>query len=161
VMCVGVPSRPGDAVCQEPRIGIAGSADHDVPCTGEPPDGCATPIVLDATAVAAARPLQLATFDVPLDRMGHYEVEIGEVGLPNGYLTSLHAGLAEDDPSDFWMVEAIRLEVRPADPARPRFGNVYERPLVEGVEDATVWLVFDVTEVSPGAVLHVVDVDVR
>jgi len=161
VMCIGIPDGPGDAVCQEPSIGIAGGANHDVPCTGEPPEGCATPIVLDPEAVAAAHPLQLATFDVPLDHIGHYEVRVGEVGLPNGYLDVARAGVAEERPIDFWMDEPIRLEIRPSDPDRPPFGNVYDRGTVEGVEDASVWLVFDVTEVSPGAVLHLVDIDVR
>jgi hypothetical protein len=59
------------------------------------------------------------------------------------------------------MDEPIRLEVRPTDPSRPPFGNVYERGTIDGVEEATVWLAFDVTEVSPGAVLRLVDIDVR
>ena len=71
------------------------------------------------------------------------------------------AAIADERPTDFWIDEPIRLELRPSDPTRPAFGNVYERGTIEGVEDATVWLVFDVTEVSPGAVLHLVDVEVR
>ena len=161
VMCVGIPNGPGDAICQEPAIGIASGANHDVPCTGEPLEGCATPIVLDPDAVAAARPLQLATFDVPLDHIGHYEVQVGEVGLPNGYLDVARAAVADERPTDFWMDEPIRLEVRPTDPSRPPFGNVYERGTIDGVEEATVWLAFDVTEVSPGAVLRLIDIDVR
>ena len=92
VMCIGVPDGPGDAVCQEPFISVQGDASHDVPCTGEPPEGCATPIALDPAAVAAARPLQLATFDVPLDHVGHHEVKVGDVGLPNGYVDRVAGG---------------------------------------------------------------------
>jgi hypothetical protein len=36
-----------------------------------------------------------------------------------------------------------------------------ERPLVAGVEQATLWLVFDVTEASPGAVLRLADIVVQ
>jgi hypothetical protein len=161
VMCIGVPDGPGDAACWEPFISVQSAVSHDVPCAGEPPDGCATPIALDPEAVAAARPMQLPAFDVPLDHLGHYEIEVGEVGLPNGYIDELRAAVAEERPADFWIDEPIRLEVRPKDPSRPPFGDVYARGRTDGVEDATVWLVFDVTEASPGAVLHLVDIDVR
>ena len=161
VRCIGIPNGPDDASCWEPFIGVQSMVNHDVPCPGEPPDGCPSPIVPDAAALAAARPLELAVLDIPIDRLGHHEVKIGEVGLPNGYVTTLQAALAEDRPTDFWIDGDVRLELRPADPDRPPFGNVYERGTIEGVEDATVWLVFDVTEVSPGAVLHVVDIEVR
>jgi len=161
VSCIGIPNGPNDAACQEPFVEIRGGANHDVPCEGEPPDGCATPIVLDPEAVAAARPLRLAAFDIPLERLGHHEVEVGRVGLPNGYVTELQAAVGDAHPTDFWVGDAIRLELRPTDPDRPPFGNVYERGTIEGVEEAGVWLVFDVTELSPGAILRVVDIAVR
>ena len=83
------------------------------------------------------------------------------MGLPNGYLDTLRADVADPRPTDFWLDDPIRLDLRPDDPSRPPFGNVYERGTVEGVEGASLWLVFDVTEVSPGAVLRLVDIDVR
>jgi hypothetical protein len=159
VTCVGVPHGPDDAVCQEPTIGLIDNIDHDVPCTGEPPEGCPSRIVPDPAAVAAARPLEIATLDVPIVGIGHQEVELGEVGLPNGYVTQLAATIVNDQPADFWVEDGeIHLELRPADPARPPFGNVYQRPLVDGVETASVWLEFDVSEASPGAVLHLADI---
>ena len=90
-----------------------------------------------------------------------HEVKVGDVGLPNGYVTALRAAVGDTHPTDFWLDEPIRLELRPSDPSRPPFGSVYDRGTVEGVEDASVWLVFDVTEVSPGAVLRLTDIDVR
>jgi hypothetical protein len=158
VVCVGVPGGPGDAVCQEPRLAIATNVDHDVPCSGEPPEGCPSPIVPDPAAVQAARPLRLPALVVPIEGLGRHEVELGRVGLPNGYVTRLDATIVNDQPTDFWITSWIRLELRPEDAARPPFGNVYMRPLADGVEDATAWLVFEVTEASPGAVLELADI---
>lgn len=158
VVCVGVPRGPGDAVCQEPRLAIATNVDHDVPCSGEPPEGCPSPIVPDPAAVQVARPLRLPALDVPIEGLGHHEVELGRVGLPNGYVTRLDATIVNGQPTNFWITPAIRLELRPEDAARPPFGNVYMRPLVDGVEEATAWLVFEVTEASPGAVLKLADI---
>ena len=54
----------------------------DVPCTGEPPDGCPSPIVPPTGAAArGARALRLATLDVPVGEVGHHEVEIGTGGF--------------------------------------------------------------------------------
>ena len=161
VVCVGVPAGPDDAVCAEPHLATTSNVSHDVPCTGEPPAGCPSQIVPDAVATAAARPLLVASLDVPINGTGHREVEVGTVGLPNGYVTQIGASVVNDQPADFWISGGIRLDLRPADATRPPYGDVYERPLVAGVEQATLWLVFDVTEASPGAVLHLADIVVR
>jgi hypothetical protein len=158
VVCIGVPHGPDDAVCQEPRLAIATNVDHDVPCTGEPPEGCPSPIVPDPAAVQAARPLRVPALVVPIEGLGHHEVELGRVGLPNGYVTRLDATIVNDQPTDFWITPEIRLELRPEGDARPPFGNVYMRSLVDGVEEATAWLVFEVTEASPGAALKLADI---
>ena len=157
VMCFGVPAGPDDAVCSEPRLAVSSGVSHDVPCTGEPPDGCPSQIVPDSAATAAARPLKLATLDVPVGALGRYEVKVGEASFPNGYVTTLDAKVVNDQPADFWITGGIELDLRPADATRPPFGDVYMRPPVGGVERATLWLVFTVTETSPGAVLHLAD----
>ena len=148
--------------CQEPSIGIAGGANHDVPCTGEPPEGCATPIVLDPEAVAAARPLQLATFDVPLDHVGHYEVQVGDVGLPNGYLdvAARRRGGRASDRLLAGRADPPRAAARRTRAARRSATSTSAGPS-RASRTPSVWLVFDVTEVSPGAVLRLVDIDVR
>ena len=161
VMCIGVPDGPGMRSARSRSSGSRATRATMSRAPATPPEVCATPIALDPAAVAAARPLQLATFDVPLDQVGHHEVKVGDVGLPNGYVTALRAAVGDTHPTDFWLDEPIRLELRPSDPSRPPFGSVYERGTVEGVEDASLWLVFDVTEVSPGAVLRLTDIDVR
>jgi hypothetical protein len=161
VECVGVPTTADDAVCGEPHLAVASTVSHDVPCAGEPPAGCASPIVPDPAAVAAARPLRLPTLDVPIDAIGHHELEVGAVGLPNGYVTRIDARVVNDQPDDLWIRGAIHLELRPSDPTHAPFGDVYERPLYPGVEEAILWLVFDVTEASSGAVLHLADLVVE
>lgn len=160
VDCVGIPSGPDDAVCQEPRLTVVSQVDHDVPCAGEPPDGCPSPIVPDAAAVALSKPLQVPRVDVPIDAIGHREVKVGDLTVPNGYVSAVEARVVNDQPTDFWISDTILLDLRP-DPGRPPFGNVYNRPLVDGVEHAELWLVFDVSEASPGAVLHLADVVAR
>ena len=160
VTCVGVPDGPDDWVCQEPRLGVGSAVSHDVPCPGEPPDGCPSQIVPDGAASAASKALQVAALDVPIDGIGHREVKVGDVTLPNGYVSVLDARVVNDQPDDFWIGGTILLELR-SDPGRPPFGNVYERPLVPGAEHAELWLVFDVTEASTGAVLHLADIVAR
>lgn len=161
VWCVGIYGG-GDLVCnKDASIGIGGGIDHDVPCTGEPPAGCATLPPTPRPAVQAiARPLRVASLDVPLDHLGLYEIEIGEAGLPDGVLTTRSATLADPKPDAFWIADGILLEVRPVDPARPPVGSIYREPF-DGVEPVRVFLVFDVTEVSPGAVLQVRDLVVE
>jgi hypothetical protein len=54
----------------------------------------------------------------------------------------------------------VRLEVRPEDPARPPIYSRYREPF-DGVEPVRVFLVFEVTELTPGAVLRVRDIVVE
>jgi hypothetical protein len=161
VLCIGVPAGPDDAACIEPTLAITSAVSHDVPCAGEPPDGCPSAIVPDQAALAESRPLRIAALDIPIDGIGHKEIRVGGVLLPNGYVTSVDARIVNDQPDDFWLQDSISLDLRPDDPGRPPFGNVYERALVDGPEPATLWLVFDVTEAEPGAVLHLANIVVE
>jgi len=158
VTCIGIPDGPGDWVCQEPRLDLETHVDHDVPCDGPEPDDCPRQIVPDPAAVAAAHPLHVPRLDIPVDTVGHREIKVGDVTLPNGYVTRVGAQVLNDQPDDFWIADTMWLDLRPVDPARPPFANVYQRPLVDGVEEAELWLTFDVTEASPGAVLHLADI---
>jgi hypothetical protein len=97
--------------------------------------------------------------DVPLDHVGPYSVEVGEAGLPDGAFTRSSASVVDERPTTFWIRDA-RLEIEPVDPKRPPVGNIYREPF-DGVEPVRVTLVFDVTEVSPGAVLQVRDIVVE
>ncbi|HEY8819514.1 MAG TPA: hypothetical protein VIM25_11945 [Candidatus Limnocylindrales bacterium] len=157
IWCIGI-GREGDPVCHpDASIAFYGGVDGDVPCTGEPPEGCATPAPTARPAVRAqAVPLRLATLDIPIDHVGHYEVEVGKAGLPDGVLTERSATLADPKPQSFWIEERIAIDVRPVDSTRPPVGSVF-RDRFDGVEPVTVFLVFDVTDISPGGVLQVRD----
>lgn len=159
--CVGVGHASDLACASDPRIAISGGVDHDVPCTGEAPKGCATPPPTPRPAsVAAATPLRILTLDIPIDHLGHYELQVGTASLPDGVLSERSAQLADTQPTAFWIDDSVRLEVRPADPTRPPIGNIYRDPFV-GVEPVMVFIVFDVSETSPGAVLQVRDLVIR
>jgi hypothetical protein len=159
----GLSPISGDSLAcdREPRISLFSGVDMDVPCSGEPPAGCATlPPPPAPGLVAQARPLRVAAIDVPLDHLGPYEIEVGDAGLPGGYLTTRSLTLAEYQPSSFWVEGGVRLEVRPEDPARPPIYSRYREPF-DGVEPVRVFLVFEVTELTPGAVLRVRDIVVE
>ncbi len=160
VWCTGVGSADDLACAEDPQLGISGGVDHDIPCTGEAPQGCATPPPTPRPAVvAAAKPLHVATLDIALDHVGPYEVMVGTAGLPDGVLSHRSATLADSRPTAFWIRDGIRLEVRTTLPGRPPVGSIYRDPF-DGVEPVTVVLVFDVSQTTPGAVLQVRDIAV-
>lgn len=155
-------------VCTEhPVITIATNIDRDVLCTGpaDPvaaPVDCSTPIPSpDPSTTAAARPLRIAALDIPVGSTGHHELEVGTVGLPDGYVAEATFRLADDAPAGLRLSGPLRLELRPTDPSRPPFGNVYQRGTFPGVETARVVLVFDVVETASGADIGVRDLVVR
>ena len=159
VWCVGVSMGPA---CNDmASIWVSGGVDRDVPCAGEPPEGCATlPPVPDGSALAAASEFRLASLDVPLDRLGSYEIRLGTATLPNGYLTERSLALADDRPESFWIDDGVRLDVRPDVAGRPAIGNIYRDPF-DGPEPVTVYLVFDVTDLDAPSVLQVRDIVVK
>ena len=113
----------------------------------------------DPEIEAQARPLRVPALDIPLDHLGSYRIEVGEAGLPDGAFTDSSASLADERPTTFSIRDA-RLVIEPVDPARPPIGSIFRDPF-DGVEPARVSLVFDVTELSPGAVLQVRDIVVE
>jgi hypothetical protein len=164
VWCMGVGSADNLACRQDPQIVLSGGIDHDVPCAAEAPNGdpanCATlPPTPPPAAVAAAKPLRVDTLDIPLDHLGRYEIRVGAAGLPNGYLTKREFGITDPRPAGFWITGGIFLDVRPH-AGRPRVGSIYRDPF-KGTEPVDVFLVFEVTETSPGAVLRVRDLVVE
>jgi hypothetical protein len=161
IWCIGILGGGDEACNHDPTIGIgAGHVDRDVPCTGEPPSGCATlPPTPRPASQALAKPLRVPVLDIPLDHLGHYEIPVGEAGLPDGAFSGSAASVADARPTSFWIREA-RLVIVPVDPARPPIGSVYREPF-DGVEPVRVSLVFEATEISPGAVLQVRDIVVE
>jgi len=165
IWCIGVGGGIGhgadDACDYDPTIGIgAGDVDRDVPCSGEPPAGCATlPPTPRPEIRAKATPRRVPVLDIPLDHLGRYEIELGVAGLPDGAFTRSSASVVETRPESFWIRDA-QLVIEPVDPTRPEVGSTYRDPF-DGVEPVRVTLVCDVTEVSPGAVLQVRDIVVE
>jgi hypothetical protein len=159
VRCVGVNMTP---VCNDDaRISIGAGIDHDVPCAGEPPAGCATlrppP---DSAAMAAATPFILASLDIPLDHEGKYEIRLGTATLPDGYLSERSLRLVDDQPDSFWIDGGALLDVRSDIAGRPFVGSIY-RDRFDGPEPVTIVLVFEVTDLDSPSVLQVRDVVVR
>lgn len=149
-----------------PRIEIGTNVDHDTICTGTDaagaPSGCTTPFPSpDSRTLAASRPLVIASLDIPVTTTGHHEVEVGRAVLPHGYVTEASFSLANDAPPGLLLSGPLRLELRSTVPGRPPFGNVYQRGIFPGVEDARVVLVFDVAQTSPRSVIGVRDLVVR
>jgi hypothetical protein len=162
--CGGVGRDDELACTNDPQLQLFTGIDHDVPCAGEAPNGdpagCATlPPEPPPAAIAAAKPLRVAALDIPLDHVGAYEVKVGNAGLPNGYLSKRQFGVTDTRPADFWITGGIRVDVRP--PAgRPPVGSIYREPF-KGTEPVDVFLMFEVTQTSPGAVLRVRDLIVE
>jgi hypothetical protein len=162
IWCIGIGGGMGlgedDACDADPTISIgAGDLVRDVPCSGEPPAGCATlPPTPRPEVRAMARPLRVPVLDIPLDHLGRYEIELGVAGLPDGAFTRSSASVVEERPESFWIREA-RLVIEPEDPTRPPIGSIYRDPY-DGVEPVRAFLEFDVTELSPGAVFQVRDI---
>lgn len=159
VWCTGVGSNDDRACRDDPQIGLSGGVDHDVPCAGEAPagdpNGCATlPPTPPPAAVAAARPLRVDVLEIPLDHLGQYEIEVGQAGLPNGHLSRREFDIADRSPKNFWIQGGVLLDVRPTLDGRPQIGSIYRDPF-DGIEPVEAFLVFEVTETSPGAVLQI------
>jgi hypothetical protein len=155
--CVGAGSPDNRACVDDPQLLLLGGIDHDVTCPGAAPDPaiCASlPPTPPQSAIAAAHPLHLAALDVPLDHTGKYAIKVGRATLPNGYLSRREFELADTRPTSFWITGGIRLDVRPTVAGRPAVGNIH-RDAFKGSEPVEVFLVFEVTETSPGAVLQV------
>ena len=163
-MCHGLPIGP--ACTHEQVLTIhspIGGGYHDVPCAGEPPAGCATPLPrLEREAVAAAQALTIDRRTIPVPGPGRHEIVLGQARLPNGVLTESRAALADPWPDGLSVSsEGIRLEVRSLVPGRPAFRNSYEHGWWPGTEAVEVVLVFEARRADPGAALEIVDLVVR
>jgi hypothetical protein len=162
--CGGIPGLQCQDVPQLQAMSVTMGGYFDTTCTGEPPEGCQTPVPpADAAAVAAAAPLHVARYEIPVDHDGHYEVPVGEATLPNGLLTSADFGFVSPDwPTDLSIADGVvSLVVRSLDDPSRAFTNVHEHGRVAGVEHVEAVLIFDVLRHDAGALLSVRDVVVR
>jgi len=144
-------------------VDLHGAGYWDVPCAGEPPDGCADRITAPTgPAAAARRELKIDAIAVPIGPVGHREVEIGRAVLVDGIAQEARFSIADQTQVGFLLDPGIvRMELRSTVPGRPPFDNLYQRAAFKGPEEVQVVLVFDVAETGPDAVIHVTDVLVR
>ena len=164
-VCGGIPG--GAACTDDPHLWtqglVPGDGYRDIPCTGDPPTGCATPLPrIDAKTSAEARPIVVKRLEVPIDHAGEYEVDLGEGSIPNGILTRASYTLGDDWPDHASIAnDTVRLEVRSLEPDGKPFQNYYEHGWRAGTERIRAVLVFSVKGFDPGAVLDVRDVVVE
>lgn len=158
----GIPANSDRACNPDAAILVRGGIDHDVPCAGEAPEHpCATlPPSPRPASIKAAESLNVATLDLPLDHLGRYEILVGIARLPDGVMAERSARLADTRPTTFWIDDGVAIDVRSDISGRPPIGSVYRDPY-DGPEPVKVYLIFDVVELKPGAVLQVRDLVVR
>ena len=135
---------------------------RDTPCTGEAPEGCASPMPgPDPASRAAARPLAVPLVSIPIDLVGDYAVDVGEARLPNGILTNATFGLANASPADLLITpDGVSMVIESLD-GGPPFENIYEHGRRPGTERVRATLRFTVESFQPGATLEVTDISVR
>jgi hypothetical protein len=102
----------------------------------------------------------VGSLDIPLDRLGHYEIQVGTASLPDGYLSERSFRLDNHAAETFWIDAGVRLDVRPDMPGRPMIGSRYRDPF-DGPEPVTAFLVFEVTDLDAPSILRVRDIVVR
>jgi hypothetical protein len=156
---------------------ICGGVIHEPACLDDPalevrstisagyrdvPEG-ASPLPLVApSAIAEAAPIAVDSLSIPIDRLGTYEVPLGEGSLPNGIWTSGSLAFAEPWPDDLALRDAIvNLELRSLEPGGAPFENAYIHGWRRGVERVQAIARFDVLWFRPGATLELRDVSVR
>jgi hypothetical protein len=145
---------------ETPEISIGGpvfGGYRDVPCANENGEGCGTPLpTADPAAAAAARPLRVPVFDVAIDHVGHYDVEIGRAVLPNGVVSNAWIELANKTTQTVSLGEnGIFVDVQSTKPGAPRFENYYLRGWHPGPEEVSLILRFDVKEFEPNSILEI------
>jgi len=162
-ICGGVGISP--ACSDTPRLDAQSviGAYHDVPCAGEPPEGCASPVPSPEPAVVAvAEPIRIAARSISIDKEGPFEVELGEGTLANGILTEVSFSFQDPWPPALALRDgAVFLEVRSLEADGRPFDNIYSHGWREGVERVTAVLHFDVLWFEPGAELGIRDIVVR
>ncbi len=167
LMCGGIPYGAAcmDVPRLEARTSVAESGGYrDVPCPDRaPPHSCGTPLpTLEPAAVAAARPLSVVRFPIPIDHVGSYEVSLGQASLPNGVASVASFAFVVDWPVDVSLKDGVaQIGLRSLEPDGKPFQNYYDHGWRPGVERVEAILVFHVLWFEKGAVLAIRGVVVR
>jgi hypothetical protein len=162
--CAGIGTQETILCTDDPVIRVSSAIDGyaDVPCAGEPPGGCASPLpTADPEAVRAAVALERRDVVIPIDHVGAYSVPIGRATLANGILQSTTLSLAETRQETFLLDDdGVRLEVWSTSTGEQLF-NRYQHGWRPGVEPVEARVVFTVQAFDPGSALHVTEASVR
>lgn len=156
-ICGGVIHEPAclDDPALEVRSPISGGY-RDVP------EGASPLPAIDPSAFAAASPIVIDALSIPIDRLGTYEVALGEGTLPNGIWTEGSLGFGEPWPDDVALRDAIvNLDLRSLEPGSAPFENVYGHGWRVDIERVQAIARFDVLWFRPGATLELRDISVR
>ena len=155
-ICGGVIHEPAcvDDPALEVRSPISGGY-RDIPEDASPLPPLA------ASAVAAASPIIRDSISIPIERLGTYEITLGEGTVPNGIWTSASLAFAEPWPEDVALRDAIvNLDLHSLEPAAVPFDNMYVHGWRDGVERVRAIARFDVLWFRLGATLELRDVSV-
>jgi hypothetical protein len=162
--CLGISNQ---VTCSDdPHLSVDGlqiEGYRDLPCSGEPPDGCATQLPpVEAEALADATTLRISRLDIPIDHVGDYRVIVGEARLPNGIVTEESFGFVDDWPANLTILSGrVGLGVRSLEPDGRMFANYYAHGWRQGTERVEAYLAFHIDGFDPGAMLSVRDIVVR
>ncbi len=160
--CGGLEREVNILCTDQPEVIAHTGVDRDVPCAGEPPDGCASPLpAIDPAVAAMAVPLTIDRLDVPIDHVGRYEIPLGIATVPNGMLSERTFSMPDASPDGMLFApDGIDLEVRSIEDG-DLVDHAYAHGWRPGIEWVDVRLVFVITQFDPGAVLEVRDIVVR
>lgn len=159
-MCGGLPVGP--ACDESPAWTIRSAVEAgygDVPCEGEAPNGCASPLpTLAPDALRDAETLRIDQRSIDVPSIGPYRIHLGEAALANGILKVARGRLADPWPDHVHISsDGIRIEVVSKVAGRPPFENLYQHGWWPGVERVDVFLVFEARHVDPGAMIEIRD----
>lgn len=160
----GVGSQYSILCSDHPEIQVVLPTDgyRDIPCSGEAPDGCATPYPAPAPAEQVREQgISVAVLDVPLDHVGEYLIELGTGSLANGILEQSSLTVADIRPDSFLLQGPLRLEVESRAADGKPFDNYYLRGWSPGLEPIVARLRFAVLSFEPGAVLRLANITVN
>lgn len=162
--CTGVGRQYDQRCVDVPEIRLSSptlDGYRDIPCTGDAPSGCASPLpTIDPKARARAAGLRVASVDIPVNHAGAYDILLGPAVLPNGILSDASFTLADLHPTTFGVtMDGVQLRVISRD-GRGALKNLYAHGWRKGVEHVEVRVTFTVTSFQPGAVLQLRDVAV-
>ncbi|HUQ43783.1 MAG TPA: hypothetical protein VM451_05135 [Candidatus Limnocylindria bacterium] len=148
----------------DPEIALSLPTDGygDIPCMGEAPDTCATPLPPpDPEWLARARPLTIDELAIPIDHIGDYVVPLGEGSLANGLLEASSMELPAKPAGTLLSERGIQLRIESLEADGRPFDNRYLHGRRQGLERFRAWLELEVLSLAPGATINLEAISIR